>query len=369
MYLSHKEQEARYRAVRQRMTDQGLDALIVRGSSAIRGDGAAFRFLTDFPNINIPLVLIFFRKEEKQPIMLVESRFQATRAKKYSWIEDVRLSSNFFQSLLEILKEKRLDQSRVGIDGLDNFPFLWGQKIEESFPGLRLVELGPTLKTLRATRTPEEIRLIKKSAALVDLAFTEGIRHIKPGRTEWEVIAQMDLRLKSHGVEKSFNVISQGPDVDAYPPSGRKIAKKGMVFVEITANYGGYWTQLARAVSLGKPDKTLVKLHQVSVQAIKESLPYLRPGFKVSKPMTVMEEYVRKSGLDYTPIYGHIVGLDMVEDRPSPKNETEIAPGMVFIVHPCPTLGRSSLLWGETYLTTEKGNLRLNRVGDELIVL
>ncbi len=351
------------------MADQNLDALIVRGSSAVRGDGAAFRFLTDFPNINIPLVLIFFRNEEKQPIMLVESRFQATRAKKYSWIEDVRLSSNFFQSLLEILKEKRLDQSRVGIDGLDNFPFLWGQKIEESFPGLRLVEFGPTLKTLRATRTPEEIRLVKKSAALVDLAFTEGVRHIKPGKTEWEVIAQMDLRLKSHGVEKSFNVISQGADVDAYPPSGRKIAKKGMVFVEITANYGGYWTQLARAVSLGKPDKTLVRMHQVAVEAIKEALRYLKPGFKVSKSMTAMEEYVRKSGLDYTPIYGHIVGIDMVEDRPSPKNETEIVPGMVFIVHPCPTLGRSSLLWGETYLTTEKGNLRLNRVGDELIVL
>jgi Xaa-Pro aminopeptidase len=110
-------------------------------------------------------------------------------------------------------------------------------------------------------------------------------------------------------------------------------------------------------------------MHQVAVRAIKEALPYLKPGFKVSKSMTVMEEYVREAGLDYTPIYGHIVGIDMVEDRPSPKNETEIAPGMVFIVHPCPTLGKSSLLWGETYLTTENGNLRLNKVGDELIVL
>ena len=369
MFLSNKEKEVRYQAVRQEMANHGLDAIIVRGSSAIRGDGASFRFLTDFPNINIPLVLFFFRNEGEKPILLVESRFQAKRAKKYSWIEDVRLSFNFFQSVLEILKEKHLDQATVGIDGLHNFPFLWGQKIEELFPQLKLVEFGPTLKQLRAYRTPEEIRLVKKSAALVDLAFTKGIKQIKPGKTEWEVMAQMDFILKSHGVEKSFNIISQGPDVDAYPASARKIGKKGMVFVELTANYGGYWTQLARAVSLGKPDKTLVKMHQVSVQAIKEALQYLKPGFKVSKSMTVMEDYVRKSGLDYTPIYGHIVGIDMVEDRPSPKNETEIAPGMVFIVHPCPRFGKSSLLWGETYLITEKGNQRLNRVGDELIVL
>ncbi|MBI2209013.1 MAG: aminopeptidase P family protein [Deltaproteobacteria bacterium] len=369
MFLSNKEKESRYRAVRRRMAEAGLDAIIARGSSAVRGDGAAFRFLTAFPNINIPLVCLFFRNEQEKPVLLVESRFQAMRAEKQSWAEDIRLSTNFFQSLTEILKEKRLEQAAIGIDGLHNFPFLWGQKIEESFPGIRLTEFGPALKKLRAYRTPEEVRLVKKSAALVDRAFTEGIRHIKPGKTEWEVMARMDFILKSNGVEKSFNIISQGPKVDAYVPSARKIAKKGMVFTEITANYGGYWTQLARAISLGKPDKRLVKLHQGAVRAIKEALPYLKPGYKVSKPMSVMEQSVKSFGLGCTPVYGHIVGIDMVEDRPSPQNQTEIVPGMVFIVHPWPILDNSSLLWGETYLITEKGNQRLNKVGDELIVL
>lgn len=54
------------------MADQGIDALIARGSSAVRGDGAAFRFLTDFPNINIPLVLIFSKDPDQQPILLVD---------------------------------------------------------------------------------------------------------------------------------------------------------------------------------------------------------------------------------------------------------------------------------------------------------
>lgn len=369
MFLSDKEKESRFRIVRRQMAEQGIDALIVRGSSAVRGDGAAFRFLTDFPNINIPLVLIFFRQEDKPPILLVESRFQAMRAAKHSWASDLRLSNNFFQSLTDVLREKQLERATLGIDGLHNFPFLWGQRIEEMFPGVTLKEFGPTLKKLRAYRTPEEIKLVKKSAALVDRAFTEGIKHIKPGKTEWDVMARMDYLLKSHGVEKSFNIISQGPKVDAYVPSSRKIQKKGMIFTELTANYGGYWTQLARAVSLGKPDAKLVKLHQGAVRAIKEALPYLKPGFKVSKSMSVMEQSVKHSGLGCTPVYGHIVGIDMVEDRPSPQNETEIAPGMVFIVHPWPILDDHSLLWGETYLITEKGNQRLNKVGDELIRL
>lgn len=369
MFLSDKVKERRYRAVRERMAGAGIDALVARGSSAVRGDGAAFRYLTDFPNINIPLVLVFFRDEAIAPLIFVESRFQAMRAKKYSWIDDVRLSNRFLDDLLGALREKKLERATLGIDGLDRLPYLWVQRIEETFPQLKIAELGPELKKLRATVDGEETRLVKKSAALVDQAFTEGVKRIKPGKTEWEVMAYIDFLLKSRGVEKSFNIISQGPKVDAYPASGRKIPKKGMVFVEITAQYGGYWTQLARAVSLGKPDKDLVKLHEVSVKAIKAALKYLKPGFRVAKPMSVMEQCVRDSGLDCTPVYGHIVGIDMVEDRPTPKNETEIVPGMIFIVHPWPLLGESSLLWGETYLTTENGNQRLNKVGDELIVL
>lgn len=369
MFLSLRTKECRFKAVRQQMTEQGIDVLIARGSSAVRGDGAAFRFLTDFPNINIPLVLIFFREARQPPVLLVESRFQAMRAAKHSWADDIRLSTDFFHSLAEVFSEQKLDRATVGIDGLHNFPFLWGEKIEEKFPGVTLKEFGPALKKLRACRAPEEIKLVKKSAALVDRAFTQGIKAIKPGKTEWEVMARMDFFLKSNGVEKTFNIISQGPKVDAYVPSARKIKNKGMVFTELTANYAGFWTQLARAVSLGRPDSKLVKLHQGAVKAIKEALPHLKPGNRISQPMSAMEQSVKSSGLGCTPVYGHIVGIDMVEDRPSPQNENEIVPGMVFIVHPWPTLDGCSLLWGETYLITEKGHQRLNQVGDELRVL
>jgi len=351
------------------MMEQNVDVLLVRGSSATRGEGANFRFLADFPNNNIPLVLFFFRYENRPSIMLAESPFQTEKAKKYSWVEDVRQSANFLQSVLGILEEQGVGQARVGTDGLDKFPLLWFQEIKKSFPDLSLIDLSTVFKKMRMYKTDEEIRLVKKSAALLDLAFKEGIKYIKPGKTEWEVIAQMDLRLKGHGVEKSFNVISLGPDVVGYPPSGKKIGKKGMVFIELTACYGGYWAQLARVVSIGKPAKTLLNLHRVAIEARNEALHYLKPGFTVSQSMTAMEEYVKKSEMEIRPIYGHISGLDLIEDRPSPKNGTEIAPGMIFIVHPSPVLGKSSILWGETYLITRAGNLRLNKVGDELIIL
>jgi len=211
MFLSSKEKETRFAQVRREMAKQGIDALIARGSSAVRGDGAAFRFLTDFPNINIPLVLVFFKDAERGPILLVESRFQAMRAEKNSWVSDIRLSTNFFESLTGVFKERQLERATIGVDGMHNFPFLWGQRIEELFPGITLTEFGPVLKKLRAYRTPEEVKLVKKSAALVDQAFTEGIKQIKPGKTEWEVMARMDYILKSNGVEKLSTSFPKDP--------------------------------------------------------------------------------------------------------------------------------------------------------------
>ncbi len=351
------------------MQAQDIDAVMVRGSSATRGEGSNFRFLADFPNINISLVFFFFRDKKQPSIMLVESPFQTEKAKRYSWAEDVRRSTNFLQSVLEILEERGLGQARVAIDGLDKIPLLWFQEIEKSFPGLRLVDFSPVFKQMRMYKTDEEIRMVRRSAALLDLAFKEGVKYIKPGNTEWEVIAQMDLRLKRHGIEKTFNIISLGPDAVGYPPSGKKIPKRGMVFIELTGTYGGYWAQLARVVSVGKPDKALLRLHGAAVQARDEALKYLKPGYTVAKSMSVMVESIKQAGMDIKPIYGHISGLDLIEDRPSPSNETEIAPRMIFIVHPAPILGKSSVAWGETYLITKNGNQRLNKVDDKLIIL
>jgi len=369
MFLSNKTREARHHLTRQYMIEQNLDVLLVRGSSATRGAGANFRYLADFPNINIPLVLFFFRDENRPSIMLVESPFQTEKAKKYSWAQDVRRSTNFLQSVLGIFEEQGLGGARVGTDGLDTFPLLWFQELKTSFPDFTLVDVTPFFRRVRMCKTDEEIRLVKKSAAFLDLAFKEGVKYIKPGNTEWEVIAQMDMRLKRNGVERSFNIISLGPDAVGYPPSGKKIAKKGMVFIELTANFGGYWAQLARVVSLGKPDKKLLDMHRVAIEARDQGLRYLKPGFTVAQSMTAVEDVVKKSGMDIRPIYGHISGLDLVEDRPSPKNETPIAPGMIFIVHPCPMLGGASILWGETYVITRTGNVRLNKAHDRLIVL
>ena len=369
MFLSDKTRDARHHLTRQYMAEQDIDVLLVRGSSATRGAGANFRFLADFPNINIPLVLFFFRDENRPSIMLVESPFQTEKARKYSWAQDVRRSTTFLQSVLGIIEEQGLGRAKVGTDGFDTFPLLWFQEIKKLFPDFALVDVTAFFRKVRMVKTDEEIRLVKKSAALLDLAFKEGVKYIRPGNTEWEVIAQMDMRLKRNGVERSFNIISLGPDAIGYPPSGKKIPKKGMVFVELTANYGGYWAQLARVVSLGKPDKNLVDMHRVAIEAREEGLRYLKPGFTVAQSMTAMENVIKEAGMEIRPVYGHITGIDLVEDRPSPKNETPIAPGMIFIVHPCPMLGKASILWGETYVITKTGNVRLNKTHDKLMVL
>ena len=82
-----------------------------------------------------------------------------------------------------------------------------------------------------------------------------------------------------------------------------------------------------------------------------------------------MESFVSASGYLLKAPYGHISGIDLVEDRVSPRNEMALTPGMAVTIHPT-VFTRDERNWtfcGETYLVTENGYERLNKAGDDLM--
>jgi hypothetical protein len=68
---------------------------------------------------------------------------------------------------------------------------------------------------------------------------------------------------------------------------------------------------------------------------------------------------------------GHICGIDLVESLIESRNQMKLTPGTAVILHPrlfTPD-GKSNSFWGETYLVTQDGYERLNRVGDEVLTV
>jgi len=65
------------------------------------------------------------------------------------------------------------------------------------------------------------------------------------------------------------------------------------------------------------------------------------------------------------------VGLDLIEARVDADSQVTLEPGVAMILHPRldDSKGRRIILWGETYLMTERGPVRLTQTDDTLHTL
>jgi Xaa-Pro aminopeptidase len=258
-------------------------------------------------------------------------------------------------------------------------PLAWYNFLRKEFPQMDWVETHDRIMQIRSQRNEEELEMFRKGAVLGDGGFEAALKMIRPGVSEYEIVAEIERYARAGGAEAHFTLIGSGKfafgDGNALPlpysPSTKRVEDGDSIVMEITPRYEGYWTQLVRTVNIGKPNRDLEKIQQICPKAIKIGLEQFKPGKKVKDVVLAMESYVKDCGFLLRPPIGHICGVDLVEARVSYQNESVLEPGMAVIIHPTVFTpdGKSSFFWGETYLVNHDGGERLHRSTDELLTL
>jgi Xaa-Pro aminopeptidase len=258
-------------------------------------------------------------------------------------------------------------------------PMIWYEYLRKEMPGLELVEVHDEIMEIRLKRSREEVEMYRKGAALGVAGFEAALKVIRPGVSEYEIAAEIEYVARKQGVEEHFTLIGSGKFAFGddnrlplpYNPSHRRIEAGDTVVMEITPRYEGYWTQLVRMVDVGKPNHDLAKMQTVARDAVKVGLEQFRPGKRVKEVTAAMQSYIGTRGFVGKPPFGHICGVDLVEERVALDNERVIEPGFVAIIHPMvhTTDGKNVMFWGETYLATSEGYERLHQATDEILTL
>ena len=223
------------------------------------------------------------------------------------------------------------------------------------------------------------MEIFRKGAQLGDGGFESAVKMIRPGVSEYEIVAEIERYARAGGAEAHFTLIGSGKFAFGdgntlplpYSPSPRRVEDGDSIVMEITPRYEGYWTQLVRTVNVGRPNRDLEKMHRVCCNAIKKGLEWFKPGKTIKDVVLAMESYVTDCGYLFKPPSGHICGVDLLEARVSRQNEMVLEPGMAVIIHPTVFTpdGKNSFFWGETYLVNPDGYERLHRSTDELLTL
>lgn len=194
---------------------------------------------------------------------------------------------------------------------------------------------------MRQIKTAEELVRIKKALAIAEAAFLDLLDDLEPGRTENEVAAELEYRMRALGAEKaSFEIIvACGPNA-AKPharTSQQKITAGKPIIFDFGALADSYCSDLTRTVYLGKMPPYFKTMYSVCLEAQLAAIDAIKPGIPADQVDGVARKIIdrAKFGRYFNHGLGHGIGLE-VHEAPtlSGKSKQLLTPGMIVTVEP-----------------------------------
>jgi Xaa-Pro aminopeptidase len=381
--ISTVELERRWGEVRKRMKEEKIDVLVMQNDNEWLG--GYVKWFTDIPARNgYPLTVIFPIDDEmttitsggKPPGDLGPPAWMMRGVKS-------RLTAPYFRSLMysntydaelavQTLKAKK--KAKIGIVGKGSMSAVFYEYLMKSLPGAAFVESTDMIDGIKAIKSDEEITLIKKTIALQDEAIEFAKKAIRPGRKDFEIIADIIHKVTTLGSEEQLVIGGSGPLGRPVPMQKRhyqnRTVREGDQFtlmIEVNGP-GGMYGEIGRIFFLGKVPSELQDAYALCKETQQVTLKLLKPGAAPADIWRANNEYLVKKGqLPETRLYAHGQGYDLVE-RPAIRDDEpmKLRARMNITVHP--TIGSDKIwVWVcDNYLITESGAEALHKAPQEI---
>ncbi|MDT7741925.1 MAG: hypothetical protein QOE59_1003 [Actinomycetota bacterium] len=274
--------------------------------------------------------------------------------------EEVGVEAGNAKRLANLLREHGLAGEPVGVDVVE-LPVLRALERE----GLHIEDGHGFMQDVRAIKTPDEVALLDHAAALVDGAYDELYRFLRPGVRENDCVGLVNRYLYENGSDEveAVNSIS-GERCSPHPHvfSDRLIRPGDTAYFDIIHAYNGYRTCYYRTLNVGNSNAAQREAYRRAREFMDNAISEIRPGATsadVVKHFPAAQEFgfateEEAFGLQYC----HGLGLSNWE-RPlmsrlhSFDYPVELEEGMVFAI--------------ETYWPTPDGTAAA-RIEEEVVV-
>jgi Xaa-Pro aminopeptidase len=250
--------------------------------------------------------------------------------------------------------------------------------LNNQLSGCTFVDATDAIDQIKVIKSPPELELIERTARLQDETIEHLKTVIKPGMRDFEIYAEAQYITSLKGSERQLILVASGPSGTPVPFAPRhfqnRVINEGdqiSVLIEVNGP-GGFYTELGRIFSVGKPTQEMQDAFGVSLEAQKLSLSLLKPGTDPKKVWDANNTFLEKKG--YFPerrLHAHGQGYDLVE-RPLIRYDEpmQIQAGMNMTVHPTVV---SETVWvgvADNYIVTETGvGPCLHKTPKEILVI
>jgi Xaa-Pro aminopeptidase len=235
------------------------------------------------------------------------------------------------------LEQRGLLNEPIGVDAIEPAVLFALQAA-----GMRIVDGQQLMQQARVIKTRDEITLLNQACAMVDAAYEELYRAMRPGMRENECVGLVNKVLYDMGSEfvEGVNAIS-GERCNPHPHvyTDRALRPGDPAYFDILHSFMGYRTCYYRTFAVASGSKALVDAYKRCRYYLDAAIALIKPGATTGEVASVWPKAKEFGFSDeeaaFALQFGHGVGLSIWE-KPifsrlvSLDHPEEIKEGMVF---------------------------------------
>jgi Xaa-Pro aminopeptidase len=364
--FSHEEYARRYRAIRDAMRKEALDAILISGA---RGSSEV-HYLSNYL-AQSPCWLLF--PHEGEPTVFIHFFNHQPCARAQAVVDDVRwYGPSPIETIVKEIKDRRLTGGRIGIVSLRSTAYGHVTSLQKSLPEVEFVEFGPAFNRIRRARSEEELPYLRRSGYLTDLACEALERELRPGMTEQDILSVVYGAYLKNGGDPGIHFLAttRMDNPDRFVPwqrtTPRSIEVGSVVITELTVSYWGYSTQIHRPFAIRRePSPLYRKLFEVALECYENVRRICKPG-TTAEEIIAATSVIEKNGFTtYDSVFHGEAGKGPelgTRSAAHPLEKWTLEENMVHVIQPNPITKdfRAGLQLGAAVLVTKSGGEALH---------
>ena len=309
-------------------------------------------------------------------VFLVDFRY-IEKAKEIINSMDVKQLERADKDILRVLEQDNIKTLYVETESLSVADF---NGYKNAFSNLTLSTenvIDKALKDARAVKSEQELEYIKKAQELTDKTFDYILTKIKPGKTEKEIMLDMEFFMRSLGSEGvSFDFIVVSGKNSSLPhgvPTDKKIEDGDFLTMDFGAVVNGYRSDMTRTVAVGKVTEEQKEIYNTVLKAQTEAIKAVKAGKCCKDVDKVARDIIYNAGYEgcFGHGLGHSVGIE-IHEAPAfnTRCETILQEGTIMTVEPGIYIeNKYGVRIEDMVFVTNDGCINLTKSPKELIIL
>jgi Xaa-Pro aminopeptidase len=339
--------------VRRLMTEQDLDALVVRAPDNVL-------YLSNYRSMKGYDVLVFPR--EGEPVLgVIEPQLED--AQRTAWPDDIRVFRGYDEAdprpptarslelALAVVRDR--GYGRVGLElsqGTQTADLMVGEPTTptlaffQAFDGC--ADASPVLAEARAVKTEQELERMRLANEIAAAAMEHVAERLRPGMTEAEAASIWEGHVHALGVgykgqvetARGYSLVWSGPGIRTFTPTGhRPIREHEPTLFEIWVCADGYWCDHTKNLCPGEPRAEYVELLEALLAVFGRARGHLRDGASLPELDRLVRAGIAEAGYAGQPSHPIAHGVGARAHEPPYAHQAgsgTMRAGMVLAIEP-----------------------------------